>query len=422
MPLSRNFYSLEEVHTSLHYTTANNKISEALFWCQELIVSGCHTEAISTLFQSWLWNRGSARLEWLVNAWKTLASDELNVSDLLLATYQLASTPHTYSDNSLWNILVMTIRNPNEMPDRVTRKTPNNVPFTDDKELYFVRAIFQGKARSAWWISQYIDTTRIWEILSWFATTVHSDHRDKYTTCLDAFKGYERLLGYQSAEYDVITRCAAILSLCISSEAQDKTFKCLDSQLGSADLKWLSELEVLDGRKNRRIYTIPKECLYGITQRGRSKWSQNTFVQLNNVEKYIIGCPFWDEVLSEYANVTDENEITWLSEDKMEEFYNIYFPDDIPDEWLKSDKLKSHGDGVLSPTEKPTIAKYSRMFLSKFPKLAWNTTKAVNTYLDTLDVNDCSIENIIKLYRVPSTLSDLELKKLVPVRKIKVSN
>ena len=90
MPLSRHFYSLDEVQAALFYTTANNKSTEALFWGQELILSGCVGEAISTLFQSWLWNTGPMRLQWLVNAWKTLASEELSEDDVLLSTSHLS--------------------------------------------------------------------------------------------------------------------------------------------------------------------------------------------------------------------------------------------------------------------------------------------------------------------------------------------
>ena len=140
---------------------------------------------------------------------------------------------------------------------------------------------------------------------------------------------------------------------------------------------------------------------------------------MNNIEKYLVGCPFWDEVLTEYANVNEQGQIEWQSDDKMEEFYDTYFPDDIPDEWSKRDKEKSHGDGVLGPTDKPTIWKYSRNFLSKMPQLAWNTTKVANNYLEKVDINDCSVEKIIEHYKIPEPLSDEDLKKLKPVHKIK---
>jgi hypothetical protein len=181
----------------------------------------------------------------------------------------------------------------------------------------------------------------------------------------------------------------------------------------------LNELSLSVGRRDRRVYSIPSACLYGTTLRGRSKWAQNNFTQLYNVEKYLVGCPFWDEVLEEYADVED-GEIKWKSDDKLEEFYEKYFPDDIPDEWSKKDQLKSHGDGVLGPTDKPNIWKYSRSFLSKVPHLAWNTARDVHKYLEQLTINDCSVERIVELGTPPSELSDEDLKKLLPVHKIKI--
>ena len=378
MPLSRHFYSLDEVQAALLHTNS-------LFWCQELILSGCIGEAISTLFQSWLWNTGPMQLQWLIDAWKTLALDEITEENILLATYKL-STIHN-RDSSLWNILVLTIQDPNKMPDTVTRKTPVFATMTDEKELYFMRAIFQGKARSAWWISQFIDDEKVWLLLDLFAENIGTE----YKMGLEALKGYEQLLGYKSAEYDIIIRCAAVL-MCI----RNASFTPLTI---SKSFKVIGPIEHI-GRKKSRMYPIPNEYLYGITVRGRSKWSQNNFIQLNNVEKYLVGCPFWDEVLDEVLD---------------DEFYKTYFPDDIPDEWSKQEKEKSHGGGVLGPDEKVCIWKYSRNFMSNVCYLSWNTTKSVNNYLKGLDVD--SIESFIKLYVKPSSI---DINCLKPVRKMLV--
>ena len=419
MPLSRHFYSLDEVQAALLYTTTRNIPSESLFWSQEMILSGCVSEAISILFQSWLWNTGPMRLQWLIDAWKTLASDELSEDDVLLATYKLSNIHSSQRDSSLWNILVLTTKTPNEMPDTVTRKTPPVIPSEDEKELYFVRAIFQGKARSAWWISQYLDPEQVWVLLDWFAENVHTAYEQQYKTCLEALKGYEQLLGYKSAEYDTIVRCAAVIMMCIHPDQREMSFKPLAAEIDKNNSQTLNELAASVGRRDRRVYQIPSSCLYGTTLRGRSKWSQNNFTQLYNVEKYLIGCPFWDESLTEYANVNDQGQIEWHSDDKMEEFYDKYFPDDIPDEWSKKDQQKSHGDGMLGPKDKPNIWKYSRNFLSKLPQLAWNTSKTANNYLEGVDISDCSVERLIELYKPPEPLSEEGLKKLKPVHKIK---
>ena len=422
MPLSRHFYCLDEVQAALRYTTTRNSPTEALFWCQELILSGYVSEAISTLFQSWLWNSGSMRLQWLVDAWKALSSNELTEDDVLLTTYKLSSIHHINRDNSLWNILTLTIKSPNEMPDTVTRKTPSVIPSEDSKELYFIRAMFQGKAQAAWWISQFIQEERVWILLDWFAENVNTPFQEQYRICLKALKGYEQLLGYKSAEYDIITRCSAVLMMCIQPDRQEQSFESQTKEIDKFNYQTLRELNASVGRRDRRVYQIPNLCLYGITVRGRSKWSQNNFIQLHNIEKYLVGCPFWDDVLTEYADVDDNGEIQWHSDDKMEEFYEKYFPDDIPDEWSKKDQQKSHGNGVLGPNDKPTIWKYSRNFLSRTHYLAWNTTKLVNNYLEKVDISDYFVERLLETYKVPEPLSEEGLKSLEPVHKIKCYN
>lgn len=417
MPLSRHFYSLDEVQAALLYTTTHNTPTEALFWCQELILSGCIAEAISTLFQSWLWHTGPMRLQWLIDAWKNLASDELTENDILLATYQLSNIPQASRDNSLWNILVL---NSQEIPDRVTKKTPKIYPSTDEKELYFIRSIFQGKARCACWISNYIQSERIWSLLDWYIDNVIIKYQEKYRICIKALKNYEKLLGYRNDEYDIVTRNMSIIMICLYK--QDHSFKEQIFEIDNSNKQFLVELSLSVGTKDRRVYQIPKACLYGVTFRGRNKWTQHNFTQLSNIEKYLVGCPFWDEVIEEFAEVDEKGVIQWKSYEDMELFYNKYFPDDIPDEWSKKDKEKSHGDGLLGPNEKITILKYSRQFMSKIPHFAWNTTKIANKFLDNINIDidyEFNPEKIVSFFNHSYELSKENLKKLLPVQKKK---
>jgi hypothetical protein len=415
MPLSRHFYSLDEVQSALYYTTSRNNPQETLFWCQELILSGCISEAISTLFDSWLWNKGPFYLQWFIHAWNKLASHELSEHDIILSTYQLVTS--TQNDNSLWNILVLNTSSPNKIPDRITRKTPKNLPSDDKKEIYFVRALFQRKAQSAWWCSHYIQSERVWELLEWYAKVICPTYYDSYHICFEALQHYDQLLGYRSDEYDIIVRCLAILSLCLSEEKQKQTFAPLPSQLNTHYQQIMEQQAYHVGRKQYRIYTIPSACLYGTTLRGCSKWSQQNINQLYHVEKYMIGCPFWDEVLSEYAIITEKQEVEWKSDEQMEEFYNTYFPDDIPDEWTKLDKMKSHGDGILGPKDQPQLLKYSRNYLSKYTRLAWNTTTLTHRYLEKIDmINECHPSSILKQFHLQQR-EPLNESLLQPVHK-----
>jgi hypothetical protein len=261
---------------------------------------------------------------------------------------------------------------------------------------------------------------RVWELLDWLAENIHTKFQNQYKICLEALQLYEKLLGYKSAEYDVITRCAAVLMLCINKEQQEKSFKSLVSEIDSDNLQALNEWSATVGQKERRVYQIPNACLYGITLRGRMRWTENNLNQLYNIEKHLVGSPCWDEVLSEYADISDPKNIVWHSYDKAEEFYDKYFPQDWPDEWGKKDQLKSHGQGILSPNDKPNIAKYSRNYLSKIAHFSYNTTKEVNSYLETLDISNCALERIIEYYKSPKELSEEDLKRLRPVHKIKI--
>lgn len=411
MPLSRHFYSLDDVQSSLYYSSIHRDMAETLFWSHELLTSHSIAECISTLFESWLWNIGPLRLQWLLDSWNTLASDSLHEQDIYLATYRLRSLHRTHHDSSLWHILVLTTQSPHQPPDHITPKTPPTLPSQyNNKELYFIRSLYQGKARCAWWIACSINPIRIWELLRWYAQTYSTS---SMLQVLDILPNYDKLLGYQSNEYDRIVLCLAILSCCLSPDQQKESFRPLSTSIDSHHQSILSTYQTHLGKKNARIYSIPSSSLYGTTVRGTLHWSQDNVKQLHHVEKYMIGCPFWEEAIQKYGTISEKGNIEWNSEDAMESFYQQYFPDEIPDEWTAVEKAKSHGTGVLGPTETIHLWKYSSRFLSHSAVFAWNTTHQVISYLQTLSNYTLPL-SFIDLY------SSLEWKvqesQLIPVR------
>lgn len=420
MTLSRHFYPLDDVGASLFYTTRRVISNEALFWSKELIDSTNIEEAISVLFRSWLWNTGVMNLYWLIDAYKTLASTELTEQSVLLSTFHLASMPSHKRDSSLWSILVLTLEEPHKIPDRVTKKTPPNIVSDNPIEMYFIRAIYQGKARCAWWISQYMDDTRIYYILIQFSNNVYSKYKDEYTICLRALQEYENLLGYKTPEYDIITKCMSIMMFCIHPKQQEISFKALSHTLDTSSVNFIDELDNMIGRRVRRIYTIKNDAIYGITQRGRSDWNKNNVNQLYNIEKYLLDSPFWKEVLQKYGTIIeDTREIQWFSDDSMEDFYSTYFPDDIPDEWDANEKMKSHGIGCLAPKGGISLSKCQQHLINN-TCLTWNTKKRVQNYTANIYVDTCDFEVLLLNYKSPIILQEDTLKKLNPVRKIKI--
>lgn len=414
MSLSKHFYSLDEVQAALSYCSTHHKTTESLFWCHELIQSGCSSEAISILFESWLWHVGPFRLAWLIDAWNTLGSDEVQDTSILLSAYQLSSLPQ--HDHSLSTILLLRLVQRDTIPDRITRKTPAVLPSDDEKECYFIRSLFQGKARSAWWISSYLPIPRVWEVLSWYIQ--HILLNPHYSTCLGALQTYEKLLGYRSEEYDIIVRCMAILMCCLSPAQQHRSFQPLplpSSSIPDTLAQWNSTLRLRRGR----VYSIPTACLYGNTIRGHYKWSQHNKIQLYHIEKYWVGCPYWEEVVSKYASIC-EGTIQWNSEDDRERLYDEVFSDGIPDEWDHLEKKKSHGEGVLGPTESVTLKKYVTRFLSQSSRLAWHAFPTLLPFLSTLPFTDSFPVSILQPYQnLPSVLDEHTMVLLRPVRTIK---
>ena len=400
MSLSRHFYALDEVHAALQYCSTRNDRHETVFWCYELLRSGCVAETISTLFEAWLWNKGPFCLSWISVA-QRLASDEVTEEDILLASYQLSWVSHTQRDHSLWNILVLTAEG--AMPDRVTLKTPPYLPSNDEHEIYMVRAMFQGKAYSAWWMSRHVSNERVWKLLHWYVIHNCPVYADHYLSYFSILKQYESLLGYRSDEYDVITRCLAVLSVCLNREQQEKSWSILPSTMEPRLQTTLCEWEAECGRKQHRRYTIPSACLYGRCKRGQMKWSESTVVHLGTLEKGFNVCPFWEEAVAEY-----QLDHTWRSDDAREAFYDRYLVDDVPDEWTKAEKQKSHGDGLLGPTQMVRLAVYSRRF--GMARLLWNANP--QPFLEKKE--GCDPLDIIRWFPPPGEMTTILLR---PVRR-----
>ena len=145
------------------------------------------------------------------------------------------------------------------------------------------------------------------------------------------------------------------------------------------------------------MYSIPTGCLYGMTWRGQSRWSQHNRAQLAPIESSLMGCPFWDEAIAEYG-IIEHGRIHWNSAQDEETFYERYFPDDIPDEWTMKEKDTSHGDGVLGPEETVSLQTYARRFLSHPSRLTWGCLHSVQTHLLQWPTLACHPTSITRVY------------------------
>ena len=399
MPLTRHFYEADDVHAALSYSSCRVQHQETLFWCKELLVSGYVGEAISTLFKTWMWQRGPFHVRWMIEAWRLLQGTEVTEEAVLLSAYQLSAC--TRRDGSLWRILAATVSFTDVPPDHVTQRTPltpiATLPVTSSMspiESYFIRALYQGKAMAAWWASRYLTEDRVWWLLYWFVDTVKGP--SEYKLYLEALQSYEELLGYRTAEYDVVVRCLAVLSVACHDE---KTWSALPLTIDARYHATLETWDIMEGRRERRQYSIPRGCLAVI---------RPSLYGLYDVESGIQGCPFWEEALTEYARGTRGHRIQWVSDDAMEAFYDTFFPDDIPDEWTKVEKEKSHIPMVYNVKKTVSRSAYVRLYQPSVARLSWVKP------LPIVDSADCCLASIVTQFPV---ITGMPLEKELAPRK-----
>ena len=380
MPLTRHWYESDEVASALYYCSSRRDCKETEFWCHEMICSGYSSEAISVLFESWIWQRGPFFLSWLCTglAEETVTEDMIIQSALQLSAY-------SEWDNSLFAVLCST------SVDRVTPRTPPFANGLDEKMLYLYRALYQGKARSAWGMIKCLlaEQRDVWTILREYGA--HIDVR--FQSCIVILERYEDLLGYRSDAYTMVILCLITLMLCLSDAKRNTSFApCFKQERRSFVI----------GRKKSRLYAIPSVALYG-TKRGSTLCTMNHFTGLYDVEKGIKGCPFWDEVLCEY-----QRHGKWVSDDAQTAFYDLYFPDDIPDEWSKEEKMKSHGAGLLHVGDRMTLHRYAKIHFTKPCRLAFMST------IPKLDgIEGCNVLDAIQYGPIEITLKPLRRRYVI---------
>lgn len=156
----------------------------------------------------------------------------------------------------------------------------------------------------------------------------------------------------------------------------------------------LAEWSTLSPRK-RRVYRIPWECLYGETERGRLRTNETTDSELTtNFETALADSPFGAPPLEDEAR---------------EAYFDTHFPDDIPDEWSRADREKSHGSGSLMKTESFDDAKYMRRWFTRASSRMWR---------GVADMFTCGAEwERIYDERVAIWAEQQRAWKLTPVRK-----
>jgi hypothetical protein len=341
MPLTRHLYREDEVAAAAAFCLVRGRTQEAVFWCLELLDSGLVDRLFWALRAAWLFAYGIGFPGWILALEGAAAAEEIDGRAMLDLAIALARAGAATRDGSALALLgtaagdVDTVR-PGEAC----------IPVARAEEGYAVLALQQGRARTAW------AARPSWALIHGVATWRGSE-----------VAAWVRALE-EMADSDAIPeearRAVAIAAVCLPRGELDRRLKRDWKGAPLPELEAaLAEWSGLVGRRARRVYTIPWDCLYWITARGKapvSVYDSNEKEIMGRLEKPagIWNSEFWDEAAEEFGGW----EAVRNDDEAREAFYEEYFPDDRPDEWSRKERAKSHGGGVLQRGQEATVGRW----------------------------------------------------------------
>ena len=348
--ITRHFYKQDEVLAALVFCICTHRGHEAVFWAQELIDSNLILECFQTLLFAWMKLKSIGGLAWFESALALWDSGELDEERVILLTYQLACC--SVRDATPVTLLVLSLKKYPKVPERLRIKAVG-------WEALFRAAVAERKVLFAWLLLriEWMDHPEaVWDLLESLRPQVKIL---RAAETIDFLEGMEWVL-----------RAIAVASLFRHPVSSLRDTVAPDVQKSRRE--WAATM----GGKVRREYAIPRDCLYGITERGRMINRETTVDQLGDLLEQMEIAPYWSEALGGRAFVD-------LSVEEQLEFTALYFPDGHPVTWLTAEKEKSHGYGVLRPDEEIESAKYWRTWIRREKSLLiWNGVEQIYKELE----------------------------------------
>ena len=330
--ITRHFYKQDEVLAALVFCICTNRAREAVFWAQELIDSNLILECFQTLVVSWTKLKSIGGLAWFTSAMASWDSGELDEEKVILLTYQLACC--FVRDATPLALLVLSLKKYPTVPERLRIKAVG-------WEALFRAALAERKVLFAWLLLriEWMDHPEaVWDLL------------ERLSPQVKVLRAAEQVEFLEDIKW--VLRATAVASL--FPHPKSSLRESIPSDIQKSRCEWAATM----GGKVRREYAIPRDCLYGITERGRMVNTETTIDELGDLLDQMEIAPYWSEALGERAFVD-------LSIDEQLEFTELYFPDGHPVTWLTAEKEKSHGYGALRPDEEIESVKYWRTWIRR---------------------------------------------------------
>ncbi len=275
-----------------------------------------------------------------------LEKEELEPEEILQSVHAAASLPS--QDASVFWLLSLGSEPWLLQPDFVGHVAlPEAYRESSVETQCFARALLQGKTLFAFTLVRHAWTSETWEVL--FTIATQKRVRDEVHRLL------ERLRDLESFVWE--SRAAAIL-LVANANRSRKSPPPLRLELAPEVMEKVEEWKGLEGRRARRQYRIRTEALGSECGRTTLRNTEDNLQEIRTPMASLRGCAYWETVAEDMGGWKAIRK----SDDHKEAFYDLYFPDDIPDEWSAADQEKSHGRGVLigTLTETTHHSKYLR--------------------------------------------------------------
>lgn len=369
--LTKHLYREDEVVAALMFSVLRGRYKEAAFWGLELLDSGLVGQMEEALQTVWFYGFGVKALKWMCEFEKVLAEEEIDATACLRLIVSLAVLGgRKRTDGTMIGILGLKI------PAEPERIWPSEFQSKEGNQLlnYIGGACAQRKLASAWLAWNALSEKRVEyleEILLW-------RHGEGSGSWLTFFKGG-----------DLQKAAMALAAACLSKEEYFDSVEGLNLPPFPEDLQpLLEEWGAATGKhRARRVFTIPFECLYHITKRGSEQtvYDSNEKELLGRLERpgKLWGSEFWDEAAEEFGGW----EAVRSDDEARESFYDTLFPDDIPDEWPKELRAKSHGTGVLQRGQKSSIGGwFRRWFGGLTSSLLWRGVELAVERLESSEI------------------------------------
>ena len=391
---SRHFYRIDEVKAALQLCIHRKRIQESIFWATELFDSQAFDSIQEVLFISWFYSIGLGNIEILYDI------IDINLLDghaILSIVYGMAHLKDSMRDCSL-GIMFLNGISTNQYTNRnIYFEMPSILVQEDPLIDTFIRAVLLGKYIDAWTLFLSIPSPEtVFEIykkiaLFKFESILLSELIDELQSLTLVSKWY------------IHCSIIAILSTYRKLVEQSKgSLRKIDDETNEK-MKLYSSLY---GKRKRRIFTIPKDCLYGKTKRGGMTYYDTNISELYDIDYIIENSCIIEEIEENFGSYESFQENT----NEFDKFSDWYFPDDIPDEWSLEDQQKSHGYGVNQKTDKPILRRYITRWIDlKTNCKIWDKENMVNRAIEKIShlFEDFYFEQrIVNLYDTRKKKSD----------------